>query len=339
VRSRLTVLLLGGVSLVFAFLFARQMNMSRNLPHEQFATKKFRILTYGTFVSATGPGGRLFDDFKKSKGCDIEVVTVSDAGLLLERLKLSRDPIDLVIGFDQLSVPRAAAEVKWKPIPAFEHLHKEVLLHGMSADFLPYDWSPMTFIFRDGTTPPPQNFSDLLDARFKNKFVLEDPRASSPGRQFFNWVKSVKGGDTAAFLEKFKPNVQSVAPSWSFAYGIFEKRQAEFVFSYLTSLAYHWGTDHDKSFHAVSLSEGHPVQVEYAAVPESCQQCGLAQDFLAFMMEAPSQKTIMERNYMLPAITGIEEGTVFAELPTLTLRPTLHSESKDLNEWDQVFKH
>ena len=313
--------------------------MSNGLPHAQFADRKFRVLTYGSFVSATGPGGRLLDDFKKAKGCDVDVVTVSDAGLLLERLKLSREPFDIVIGFDQLSAPRAANEVKWKSVPAFKNVRPEVKLEGMSSDFAPYDWSPMTFIFRDGLTAPPQNFADMVDKRFTGKFVLEDPRASSPGLQFFNWVKSVKGEDTAEFLQKFKPNVQSVAPSWSFAYGIFEKRQAEFVFSYLTSLAYHWGTDHDKSFRAVNLPEGHPVQVEYAAVPDTCKECELGQEFLAFIMDPSSQKTIMERNYMMPALTGVEEGTVFAQLPTLTLRPTLHSESKDLNEWDQVFKH
>ncbi|NJL25998.1 MAG: hypothetical protein HC902_13080, partial [Calothrix sp. SM1_5_4] len=49
----------------------------------------------------------------------------------------------------------------------------------------------------------------------------------------------MKGAGTVEWLEGFRPNVQSVSPSWSFAYGLFKKEQVRFVFSYLTSLAYH----------------------------------------------------------------------------------------------------
>ncbi len=54
------------------------------------------------------------------------------------------------------------------------------------------------------------------------------------------------------------------------------------------------------------------------------------------MMTPDAQKVIMEHNFMLPAIKGLEEGTVFGELPVLK---TLKIQTgKDLSDWDKAFK-
>ncbi len=337
-RSKLTVFLIVGVALVFSLIFARQRYMSRNLPRAQFETKKIRLLTYATFVSANGPGPQIIKMFKEKYGADVEVVASGDAGLLLERLKLSEAsvPFDVVLGVDQLMVADAESQFQWKEMFYGNSGRHPVLSEYTSAHFVPIDWSPLTFIFRKGDFPVPEKFDDLLNPAHKKQFAIQDPRASSPGLQFFQWVKTVEGVRTSNWLEQFKPNVNSISPSWAFSYGLFKKEQTRFVFSYLTSLAFHWGVEKKRDYRFLSLKEGHPVQVEYVAVPAKCGECDLAEKFVALLLQPEAQKLIMEKNFMLPVIKGLEEGTIFGELPQVKTIRT--GTGKDLSEWDEVFK-
>lgn len=338
-RSRLVVFLILGVSLVVGLIFARTRYLSRDLPRDEFTPKKLRLLTYATFVGATGPGQEIIKSFKQKYGVDVEIMTLGDAGLLLERLKLAEAsvPFDVVLGLDQLMIADAEKQFKWREMFFGNSGRHPVLSEFADTHFVPIDWSPLTFIFRKGDFPVPEKFDDLLNPAHKKQFALQDPRASSPGLQFFHWVKKVEGERTANWLEEFKPNVNSISPSWAFSYGLFKKEQVRFVFSYLTSLAFHWGTENQRDFRYLSLKEGHPVQVEYVAIPESCRECDLAEKFVAYLLLPESQKLIMEKNFMFPVIKGLEEGTIFGELPKLKIIRT--GTGKDLSEWDEVFKN
>jgi thiamine transport system substrate-binding protein len=339
VRSRLVIFLILFVSLVFGLFFARAAYRARYLPREQFTEHKLRVLTYSTFVGASGPGSAIVGRFQSENDCKVEILTAGDAGLLLERLKLAQAggvPFDVVLGLDQLMLDDASERFEWHAIdPGKPDLKPEMATH-LRKNFVPFDFSPLSFIYRQGGVVPPANFNDLLSSRYVNGFALQDPRSSSPGMQFFNWVKTVEGRGTVEFLQRFKPNVQSIAPSWSFSYGLFKKKQALFVFSYLTSLAFHWGTENEKQYQVVQLAEGHPLQIEYAAIPADCRECALADRFVKALLTADVQKEIMQKNFMFPVLKGLEAGTVFAELPKLKIIET--ALDKDLSEWDQVFK-
>lgn len=337
-RTRLTVFLMLGVSCVFGLLFTRELVRSRGLNREQFIEQKVRVLTYSTFVSATGPGSALFKKFQETCNCKVEVTSVSDAGLLLERLKIGAGAthFDVVIGLDQLMLEQARKDFAWREVE-IDGLswHPEIVEFTKGNEFVPLDWSPLTFVYKASALPVPEKLSEMIEPQYHKAFILEDPRSSSPGLQFLNWIRSQKGEGTSEFLTDLKPNVQQVAPSWSFAYGLFKKNQGRFVFSYLTSLAFHWGTENDRSYKVLSFPEGHPVQVEFSAVPAQCQQCELGVQLVELMLQPESQKLIMEKNFMLPAVTGVELGTVYNELPKLkTIKTEL---GKDLRAWDQVF--
>ncbi len=325
-RNRLVVFLLLGVCLVFVLLFGRQVYLGRGLPRAQFSDKKIRVLTYSTFIGSSGPGREIVDRFKKAHGCDVEVVTSGDAGLLLERLRMAQasTPFDVVIGLDQMMLEDARNKSKWKRVE--------------DKEFVAFDWSPMTFVYRKGAIEPPKTFDELLDPRFKGRIALQDPRSSSPGVQFYNWVGALKDDGTADYLAKLQPNVQSVSPSWAFSYGLFKKQQADLVFSYVTSLAFHWGVEKDRSYQVVAFAQGHPIQTEFAAVPEGCRECELAHDFVVSLVQADAQKAIMEKNFMFPVLRGVEQGTIFAELPQLKTYET-PSKMRNLSDWDKVFKH
>lgn len=336
-RSRLTVFILLGVGLVFGLLVGRQLYISRDLPRAEFEVKKLRLLTYSTFVGATGPGGDIIRQFEKDHGCKVEVTSSTDAGLLLERMKVAAvsSPFDVVIGLDQLLIPDAEEQFKWKELFFGKEGRDPIIAEYASKYFVPYDWSPLTFIYRKGDFAVPESLNDLTDPKFAKQFALQDPRSSSPGLQFSKWVEAVQGDGAEEFLKKFKPNVNSVSPSWAFSYGLFKKEQTRFVWSYLTSLAFHWGVENERDFRVVEFKDGHPAQVEYMAIPDACRECELAEKFVEAMLKPESQKLIMEKNFMLPVIKGLEAGTVFGQLPQLKILKT--APGKDHKPWDRVF--
>lgn len=336
-RSRLVIVLLLATTLIIGLLFARHMLELKKQGRPTLNDRKLRILTYSTFVGSSGPGTDLFSRFKNLCGCDVEVVTAGDAGLLLERAKLASEsvPFDVVIGLDQLMLEEARARIQWRPLSVTAPWIKEISAFK-DESFIPYDWSPLGFIYRKSTGAAPANFKELIAPELKGQIALQDPRSSSPGLQFYHWVRATQGPATLEYLEQLKPNVYSVSPSWSFSYGLFEKKQVRFVFSYLTSLAYHWGIEKDRDYNFASFTEGHPVQVEMAAVPADCRQCELAEQFVAELIKPEAQKTLMEKNFMLPVIDGLRAGTVFAELPEVkTIATPLQ---KDFGDWEKVFK-
>ncbi len=335
-RARLVVFLIVGVGALGALLFMREVMRNRDFDRSGFTLKKLRVLTYSTFVSTNGPGGDLIRKFQQFCQCKVDVTSVSDAGLLLERVKVSSGgaPFDLVIGLDQ-NMLEQAKKFAWREMDASEiQFRPEIEAFRKGDEFLPFDWSPLTFVYRKSEEPVPQNLADLMNPRYKGQFLLQDPRASSPGLQFYNWILTLVD-EPDRFLAEIKSNVHSVSPSWAFAYGQFQKKQGRFVFSYLTSLAFHWGVENDRSYDVLRFSEGHPVQVEYAAIPADCRNCELAVQFTEMMLTTEGQTVIMNKNFMLPVLKGVEEGTVYAELPQLKTIPTKLGE--DLWHWDQVF--
>jgi thiamine transport system substrate-binding protein len=339
VRNRLTVFVLILVSLAFGLLVARRMVQTRGLSRTAFEEKTLHLLTYSTFIGTYGPGTEILRRFEKEHGCKIEVVTATDAGLLLQRLKFAQAgaAFDVVLGLDQLLLDEAKSGYEWQKLETDKSGWYEAPAAESTDEFAAFDWSPLTFVYRKDGAAVPANFDDLLDKRYAKQFALQDPRASTPGLQFYKWVKALKGAHTAEWLAAFKPNVNSVSPSWAFAYGLFKKKQTRFVFSYLTSLAFHWGDEKDRGYDVLNFPEGHPVQVEFAAVPKNCKECELARAFVHTLHLDWAQKLLMTKSYMFPVVKGLEDGTVFSELPKLK---TLSTEAgKDLGDWDKVFPH
>lgn len=334
-RSRLVVALLLGFVAIAGLFFLRFVLLTKGDSQPQ---RKFRILSYSTFISAAGPGQQLIEDFKAKCDCEVDLVTAGDGGLLLERLRLSKadDPFDLVIGLDQLAVERARTMFKWKPIDLPALQFSEPAVRKVRSDFVPFDWSPMTFIYRKGEVEPPNSLDDLLNARFAHKIAIQDPQASTPGLQLLAWISLEKRDKTKEFLEKLQTSIQSIAPSWSFSYGLFKKGQASLVFSYITSLVYHWEVERDHRYQAAVFSGGHPYQVEYVGIPGLCRECNLARDFILSMLSVKGQLEIAKRNFMYPVIQNVEPGETFKQLPSITLVEL--PEQTNLEPWLQTFR-
>lgn len=281
------------------------------------SSSTLKVLTYSSFANSWGPGPEIAKRFEEETKVKVEFQDAGDAGLILKKMALL--PTDVVIGLDQLMLPQAREEQKWRDIAI-------KLPEGRSAvwqerEFVPFDWGAMTFVYREGEINPPQSLQDLLDPRFAKSLSLQDPRTSTPGLQFFFWVLEEFGEEGGfSFLQQLKPNIRSVSSNWSSAYGLFTKREAKLAFSYLTSPLYHALEEKDSSYQASVFPGGHPVQVEYVGVPEICQNCGGASLFVEFLLRVDIQKIIMQKNFMFPANSAALEGTPFQNLPAFEVK-------------------
>lgn len=307
-------------------------------------SKTLRVLAYSSFISSWGPGPtlvRMFEhEYSRSQpgqAVKVELLQAEDAGLLLAKMKILAS--DVVIGFDQFSRPMAKEATRWK-----KHLVKET--RYSDEEFLAFDWAPIGFVYRSGEIDPPTSLADLLNPRFKGKIALQDPRSSSPGFQFLSWVASeMPGNKSVEYLRKLKPNVHSVSGSWSQSYGIFTRGLATLVLSYATSPLYHRFTEKDDRYRFAVFQSQHPVQVEFAAIPEMCEQCDLAQMFLKFLNSPPAQAVIMNKNWMLPVNEVAARGTPFAAIllavtdpqSLLKIRP-LDAENSTRNARDRLLR-
>ncbi len=295
------------VFLVYSFIVLTR----KNTAGPPSSTPVLRVLGYSSFVASWGPGPEIARKFQEKTGISVELRDADDAGLLLKKLEIF--PSDVVIGFDQLILPLARKARTWKTLPSLAGRFHE-------KDFVAIDWGPLAFVYREGEIDPPRSLDDLLDQRFNKQLALQDPRTSSPGLQFLFWLIEKKTVDGAfAFLEKLRPSIHTVASSWSTSYGIFQNSQTKMALSYLTSPLYHQLNENDSRFKAAVFSDGHPLQVEYAGVPDNCRACENAIEFVRFLLEPEIQKLIMVKNVMLPAVMGVEKGTLFEALPEFTV--------------------
>jgi thiamine transport system substrate-binding protein len=269
-----------------------------------------RVMTYSSFMNSWGPGPEIAKRFREETGLTVEFQDAGDAGLILEKLKLF--PVDAVVGLDGLSLADAKARHKWREVPV---LPNEPGSQWRDPSFLAVDYAPVTFIYREGEIEPPKTLEDLLDPRFDGKIALEDPRTSTPGLQFVFWILDAMGEEKGfQFLSSLKANLHSVSPSWSSAYGSFTKKQSSLVFSYQTSPLYHLIEEKDSSYRAVIFDSGHPLQIEYAAVPEACERCADGEAFVHFLQKKEIQAVIMKKNFMMPVDPSAKAGTPFESL-------------------------
>jgi thiamine transport system substrate-binding protein len=252
--------------------------------------------------------------FQTKTGIRVELLDGGDAGLLLRKIKGA--DADVVLGFDQLSVPTAREASRWRPLRS----HRGDGPRFQADEFLAVDHGALAFIYRRAEVEPPRSLDDLADARFKNSIALPDPRASSPGLQFLFWILDRKGVDGGfAFIKRLAPNIVATPPSWSTAYGLFQKKRAKLGLGYLTSPLYHELEEADRGYAAAVFAEGHPEQIEFVGVPGSCRACEAAETFALWLQEPTAQRLIMRKNYMLPLVAADAAGTAFASVPPVPI--------------------
>ena len=305
------------------------------------AAETLTIYTYESFTSEWGPGPKVKEAFEKTCTCKVDYVSLPDGVALLTRLKMegSATKADIVLGLDTNLIEEAKATNLFA-----EHGidTSAVKVPGGFSDpvFVPYDYGHFAVIYDTQVIKnPPKSLKELVEGDASQKIVLEDPRTSTPGLGFLFWMRAVYGDQTPEAWKTLQKRILTVTPGWSEAYGLFTRGEAPMVLSYVTSPAYHMISEKNDRYQAAEFSEGHPIQIEVAAMTKTGDQ-ELARNFLEFMISPAFQDIIPENNWMLPvAATSQPLNPVFGKLirpkATLTVTPEDSARNRKayVDEW------
>lgn len=295
------------------------------------------IYTYESFTAEWGPGPKVKAAFEKTCACKVDYVSLGDGVSLLTRLKMEgkATKADIVLGLDNNLIQ----EAKDTGLLAEHGIDTSGLtVPGGFSDpvFVPYDYGHFAVIYdSQSIKTPPKSLKELVEGDPEEKLVIEDPRTSTPGLGMLIWVKSVYGDKAPEAWAKLRKRILTVTPGWSEAYGLFTKGEAPMVLSYTTSPAYHMIAEKVDRYQAAEFAEGHPIQIEVAAMTRT-GNAELARDFLRFMVSPAFQDIIPENNWMMPVgKTSAPVNRVFDQLvhPKVTLGVSPAEIAKHRKAW------
>jgi thiamine transport system substrate-binding protein len=299
----------------------------------QAATPELVVYTYDSLAAPKGLASAVVPLFEKQCGCKVKLLASGDAGQMLARLTLDAErgkPVAHVAwGIDQHHWPKARKFAEpwgsWSP-KGVAKLTPETRVGAPGEGFLPFDYGVFAFMADQKQLDAlklaaPASHGDLLKPEYKKRFILEDPRTSSPGLGFLLYTLSARS-EAWTYWRSLKQQWLTMPQGWDAAYGAFLKGEAPLVWSYISSEAYHRQKDPAGAgrYRAVLFQEGQPLQVEGAFLVRATlgAQPGsraLARRFLEFLLSPEVQQEVPLKNWMHPAIVGTELPESFRKLP------------------------
>ena len=269
-------------------------------------TPTLTIYTYDSFAAEWGPGPGLKAGFEKTCGCAVDFVATDSSIGALRRVQLegASTRADIVLGLDTSLAGEARATGLFAPHGiSFDKL--TLPAPWTDADFAPVDFGYFAFVYDKRKVPnPPTSFEALIAEPQSFRIVLEDPRADTPGVGLVLWIKAAYGDKAADIWRGLNPHITTMARSWSDAYGLFLKGEADMVLSYTTSPAYHAVAENDPNYGYADFTEGFYSQIEIAGILKSSPNQALAKQFFAWLAGPEAQALIPTTNWMYP-VTGI----------------------------------
>ena len=282
------------------------------------------IYTYDAFAADWGPAPKIKENFEKSCECTVDFVTADSSIGALRKVQLegAETKADIVLGLDTNITQNARETGLFIP----HGVEKPDLVLPIKWDdelFLPFDFGFFAFVYdKNIVKNPPRSFDELAAMPDDFKIIIQDPRSSTPGLGLLLWVKHVYGEEAADYWKSIAPKILTVTKSWSDAYGLFLKGEADMVLSYTTSPAYHLIAEEKDNYAAAPFAEGHYMQVEVAGILKSSKQQALAKKFFAFMLTAGFQDVIPTTNWVYPVVktgAGLPKGFETLHAPDIAM--------------------
>jgi thiamine transport system substrate-binding protein len=304
------------------------------------------IYAYDSFVSEWGPAGKVIPKFEKKYGLKVEMISVGDAGQVLNRaiLEKKRPKADIILGIDNNLLSKALDSGVLMPYTSANlKLIPEELIFDKTNHVTTFDHGYFAIVYDSvKLKKPPANLEDLLNPELKGKLILEDPRTSSPGLGFLLWTIKVYGDDYLDYWEKLKPNILTITEGWDTAYGLFTSGEAPMVLSYTTSPAYHAEYENTTRYRALIFEEGNYLQIEGAGIIKGSKNIPAAQKFIDFMLTEDFQEEIPLTNWMFPVNRKVKlpESFKYAPSPDIDLSfdpyEITENRKKWINDWLKV---
>jgi thiamine transport system substrate-binding protein len=291
------------------------------------------ILSYSSLGSSGGFLPGVAERFKQQSGCSLRLESTLGATQMVSLLsdRGLRGTIDVVMGVDELLQERLKGEWVQDEFPELKL--RESLLPMLSdrvrPGWIPIDYGALTFIYRKSAwkgVVPPKTLRELLRPEFRKKFILQDPRASSPGMLFFLFSQdSLK-------IPELRNSWLTLAPSWDSSYQMFLSGDAPMVWSYLSSLAYHASKGEGDEYGAVMFEEGLPLQVEGMGIVRQERVNPCVRKWIEFMMDPQVLREIAEKQWMWPAFKGVVLPRFFDRVPGVQKSAKFRMDVKTLDD-------
>ena len=193
--------------------------------------------------------------------------------------------------------------------------------------------------------PAPTSYADLIDPRYKDLLVVEDPATSSPGLAFLLGTIAKFGPDGwADYWTKLKANGVKVVSGWEEAYnqdfsGSAGKGPRPVVVSYASSPAAEIGPDGTPRTKAV-LDTCYR-QVEYTGVLTGAKHPDDARKVVDFLLSQQFQAQVADQMYVYPAREGValpDAWTKAAPLPANSAALPADQVSANRDHWVQQWR-
>ena len=280
-----------------------------------------RVLTYSSLGGKGGFLESVAEEFRTRSGCELRVETTPGAAQVLSYLEepAQRERLDVLMGVDEILFERASPWLLSLDLLTPDQLERfdPLLKARVRKGFVPVDYGALTFIYRksgeDAIRHPPTRLSDLVKPEFKKRWMVQDPRASSPGLLFFLYVDSILK------VSQMRTQWLALAPGWDSSYKMFLSGEVPMVWSYLTSLAYHASKGEAERYGHVKFAEGFPLQVEGLGVinrsGNPLEQNPCIRKWIAFVLDPSIQSRLVEKQWMMPVVTGAALPPFFRNLP------------------------
>lgn len=306
--------------------------------NEPLSKEVLHIYTYDSFMSEWGPGPKLEADFEALCDCNVKFSTASDGVSLLNRLRMEAGSTqaDILLGLDQWLMQAALATGLIREHQLELKNQLKPTLEWQNTYFLPYDYGYFAFIYDENNpkiTQVPRSLKALVEG--DASLIYQDPRTSTPGQGFLIWINQVFDQETHMAWKKLAQQTVTVTPGWWEAYSMFLKGEADYVLSYTSSPLYHILQEGKSNYKAAIFDEGHPMQIEVAAITNKSQNFALAQMFLKFLLHPQTQAHLASSNWMLPVIADtVDLPAPFHQLVMpKALLPELDEVEKNKRQW------
>ncbi|WP_408605741.1 thiamine ABC transporter substrate binding subunit [Candidatus Tachikawaea gelatinosa] len=257
-----------------------------------------------SFTNNFGPGLEIKEKFEQKYKCKINYISLKDSFAILNRLRLEgkNNTADIVIGLDQNLMKLAEKTgLFMKHDVDIKKINLPILWNNPI--FMPFEYGCITFIYdKNKLKTPPKSLKDLVENKKIGNIIYENPRTSSLGFSFVYWIKKIYAHDSINVWKKLSKKTITITRTWSDAYVLFLKGEADLVLSYTTSPIYHIMKENKKNYVACIFPEGHVLKVSVVAQLKNSKNLQLAKKFMNFVLTPDFQEFIPKKNWMYPII-------------------------------------
>ncbi|RYZ73343.1 MAG: thiamine ABC transporter substrate-binding protein [Proteobacteria bacterium] len=261
------------------------------------------VYTYDSITASGGMSSLIEKEFKKQTGKDLKWKAGGDGEWIASQLETDfkirkKSGADIVLGIDEPMYPRVEKYLVPLKTPLTVKERRDAIRKQNFPKLAIFDYGYFTFIADTEYRPLElfaKNWSEFFAELNGPRWILEDPRTSTPGFGFLALFSSLNPSEKT--WAKLKLRTLTYAPGWSEAYAAFLKGSAPLVWSYTSSEAYHRSKGESR-YRALIMNGGHPMQIEGVGIVKDSE---LAQKFVTILLSKEVQEKIAETQWMYPA--------------------------------------